>query len=296
MTGILIVAKAGGMTSHDVVDSIRAVSRISRVGHAGTLDPNATGVLVMMVGKATKISRFLMGLEKEYDFTIQLGRETDTLDGWGTTLRESEVKGIGREQILAAAARFTGRYRQTAPSVSALKHKGVRLYKLARQGKPVPEKTRMVTVSALEVTGVDLPLVKLRTVCSTGTYVRSLARDIGRHLGCGACVTSLRRLRVGPFKIEEAVRLSDLVEGRIRLEGALMSVRDALEHLPRVRLKGASARDLRKGRQPLAEDILETDLDFDGQYVALEDEGGTIVAVARRPEEPGRAPFVELVL
>jgi len=299
MNGIIVVDKPDGMTSHDVVDSIRRIVRDRRVGHAGTLDPHATGILIMLLGKATKVSRFLMGLEKEYVFTIQLGLETDTLDRWGKTLSTRSADGVSRSDILDAASHFVGEYEQAAPSVSALKHKGVRLYELARRGEPVPVKTRPVRISTLEVTEVTHPFVTLRTVCSSGTYVRSLARDMGRLLGCGASVSSLRRLRVGDFGIEGAVRLEDLEHASQDPEGVrevLLSIEEGLAHLPRIRIGPDAARALRAGGQTPEDGIPASELDFEGDYVAITDDAGKIIAIARRSDKPGRRLRTERIL
>jgi tRNA pseudouridine55 synthase len=299
MNGILIVDKPGGMTSHDVVDSIRRIIRDRRVGHAGTLDPHATGILIMLLGRATKVSRFMMGLEKEYVFTMELGLETDTLDRWGKTVGTGSADGVSRSDILEAASQFVGEFEQAAPSVSALKHKGVRLYELARRGEPVPVKTRPVRVSTFEVIEVDHPLVTVRTVCSSGTYVRSLARDMGRLLGCGASVSSLRRLRVGDFGIEVSVRLEDLEHASGGPEGVrevLLSIEEGLVHLPKIRIGPDAVRALRAGGQTPEDGISASELDFEGDYVAITDDGGRIIAIAGRSDKPGRHLRTERIL
>jgi len=296
MNGIIVVDKPGGMTSHDVVDSVRRIVTGTRVGHAGTLDPNATGILIILLGKATKVSRFLMGLEKEYIFTIELGVETDTLDRWGKTVRTESADGVSRSDILDAASRFRGEHEQVAPSVSALKHKGVRLYELARRGEPVPVKTRPVTISAFEVMDVTHPFVTIRAVCSSGTYVRSLARDMGQALGCGASVFCLRRLRVGGFALEGAVSLDSLAAGPAGLGEALLSIEDGLGHMPRIHIGPDAVRVLRAGGQTPEDGISASELDFEGDYVAITDDAGRIVAIARRSDEPGRSLRTERIL
>jgi tRNA pseudouridine55 synthase len=285
MDGILLVDKPSGMTSHDVVLRLRSLLPGARVGHSGTLDPNATGLLIGLVGRATKISRFLMGLEKEYQFTIELGLETDTHDAWGQVVSTGSILGIDDERILDAASRFRGRYQQIAPSVSAIKHRGTPLYKLAREGQVTPIKTRVVEIREFQVTAISLPQVSIRVVCSSGTYVRSLARDMGRHLGCGAAVSSLRRIRIGAFGVEEATALDDLVEGRSTPGEVMLSIEESLKHLPRIGLKADSVPGIRAGRQPMAADFETADLDFKGDYVALTDQAGIIIGIAVRSEE-----------
>ena len=289
MNGTLLIDKPDGMTSHDVVEAVRGLAHGVKVGHAGTLDPNATGLLIMLLGRATKVSRFLMGLNKEYVFTVQLGIETDTLDRWGETVQRRSADGIGECDILAAASRFRGRYQQIAPSVSALKHKGVPLYRMARRGDPIPIKTRLVFIRTFEVMDVFGPYVTIRVVCSSGTYVRSLARDMGRYLGCGASVFCLRRVRIGAFGLQEAAGLKDIVSGRMRINDRILSMEDSLKHMPRVCLKATSVQRVRQGAQPVAEDLLDSNLWFEGDYVALADETGNIFGIARRSD---RGPWV----
>jgi tRNA pseudouridine55 synthase len=286
MDGILIIDKPPGMTSHDVVLALRRLVAGDRLGHAGTLDPNATGVLIGLVGKATKVSRFLMGLDKEYVFTVRLGVETDTLDVWGKVTSEGPTDGMGADQILDAAARFRGKYQQIAPSLSAIKHRGTPLYKLARRGVATPIKTRVVEIKSFEVTEIAMPYVTIRTWCSSGTYVRSLARDMGRHLGCGAAVSSLRRVRIGAFGLEDATPLVDLVEGRVKPGEIMLTIEEALAHLPRVGLKQSSIAGIRAGRQPSAADLSGADAGG-SPYVALTDDSGTVIGIAARSLNSG---------
>jgi tRNA pseudouridine55 synthase len=296
MNGVLNIDKPGGMTSHDVVEQVRGLVRSAKVGHAGTLDPNATGVLIVLVGKATKVSRFLMGLDKEYVFTIQLGVETDTLDRWGEVVSTSSTDGVRSREIMEVASRFRGRYQQIAPSVSALKHRGVPLYKLARRGEPTPVKTRVVMIRDFEVLDINHPHVTIRVVCSSGTYVRSLARDMGKRLGCGASVFSLRRTRIGSFGLDEAVALADLTAKPSCLESVILTVEEGLRHLPQIPLKAESVERIRTGGQPTAGDFHEPDLDFDGDFVALTDENGTIVGIAKRSGRQGSMLKTERIL
>jgi tRNA pseudouridine55 synthase len=284
MDGILIIDKPGGMTSHDVVIALRRLVPGSRVGHAGTLDPNATGVLVGLVGRATKVSRFLMSLDKEYVFTLELGVETDTLDRWGTVIHRESTDGVTAERVLDAAARFRGRYQQIAPSLSAIKHQGTPLYKLARRGLATPLKTRVVEIRSFEVTDISLPCVSVRLACSSGTYVRSLARDMGRHLGCGASVSSLRRTRIGDFRLDEATPLADLVEGRTGLEEVMLSIERGLRHLPRIGLRETSVAGIRAGRQPSRADFVPCEDDRSGTYFALTDQTGAVIGIAIRSD------------
>lgn len=284
------------MTSHDTVEAVRGLLGKVRVGHAGTLDPHATGILVLLLGKATKVSRLMMGLEKEYVFTIRLGVETDTLDRWGKPVKVVDTPRKGEAEIAEAASRLTGRYEQTAPAVSALKHKGVRLYKLARRGDPVPRKVRTVEIKEFEVLDVDHPLVTARVVCSSGTYVRSLARDTAYLVGSVGSVFCLRRTRVGRFGESEAVSLDSVLASPDDLAAALVPLKEALSHLPRVRMRKEAVEGLKLGRQPRPEDLGVPDRIRAGDFVILTDPGGEPVAIARRVDGPGGPLATERVL
>ena len=286
MDGIIILDKPPQMTSHDVVAAIRSLVRGVKVGHAGTLDPNATGVLIVLLGKATKISRFLMGLEKEYVFTMNLGVETDTLDRWGEVVKTVDRPEIGDEAIIEAATGLVGRLDQIAPSVSAVKHDGVPLYKLARQGREVPQKVRKVEIKRLEILDIDYPLVTARVVCSSGTYVRSLARDVGHALGTVASVFCLRRTRVGDFSIEDAVPFDDILTGDRNIGAVMVPLRRSLGHLPHLTLRPECVDGLRHGRQPRPEDLYASEEAFNGQYALLVDPDGEPVAIATRADGP----------
>jgi tRNA pseudouridine55 synthase len=206
MDGILIVDKPRGMTSHDVVDFIRRRFRIKKVGHAGTLDPLATGVLVVLVGRATKLSSILMSDDKEYEVVMTLGRRTDTGDADGKVIYEHPgCGGITREMIEASLKKFTGEIMQVPPMMSAIKHKGKKLYELARQGIEVERPSRQIHVKELALLDYAPPDAMLRIRCSKGTYVRVLCDDVGLLLGCGAYVSNIRRTCSGDFRIKDAI-------------------------------------------------------------------------------------------
>ncbi|MBF0618992.1 MAG: tRNA pseudouridine(55) synthase TruB [Candidatus Omnitrophica bacterium] len=216
MEGIIIVDKPSGMTSHDVVARVRRVLGTKRVGHAGTLDPLATGVLVILVGKATKLFDKFVGFDKAYSATMLLGIRTHSADIQGEVISERPCGDITREAVETAFLKFVGDIEQIPPMVSAVKHKGERLYKLARKGINVEREARKVRVDALNLTEFAHPHVKFFLACSKGTYVRQVAEDVGEVLGCGACITEIRRTKVGPFGIDSAVKLEDLHEGHLR--------------------------------------------------------------------------------
>ena len=209
--GILVVDKEKGMTSHDVVDAVRRKFAIKKVGHAGTLDPNATGVLVILLGKATKLSDKYSGEGKEYEAVLKLGEKTDSADCEGNLIEKKEVSS-SEEEIADAMAAFLGETEQVPPMVSAKKVDGKRLYKLARKGVNVERKPRKIVITKIDILNIDLPFVRFRVACSKGTYIRQLAEDIGEKLGCGAHLTELRRVKSGDFSIDEAVSFSKLMK------------------------------------------------------------------------------------
>ena len=212
LDGVLLIDKAPGMTSHDVVAITRRVLNTKKVGHCGTLDPLATGLLIVVIGKGTKIQDLLMAEDKEYVGTMRLGEVTDSQDADGQ-VETREVPALTREQIEAAFAQFKGDFYQTPPMVSAIKKEGVPLYKLARQGKTVEREPRFVHVFGYDVKDVRLPDIEFRVLCSKGFYVRTYAHDIGNVLGCGAHLRSLRRTKSGRFTLEHAVTVDQLKNG-----------------------------------------------------------------------------------
>ena len=210
MEGILNIDKPQWLSSHDVVAQVRRICGTRRVGHAGTLDPLATGVLLVCVGRATRLVEYLMGQQKVYTATVRLGQTTDTYDAEGTVTAERPFAHITAADIQHALERFRGPIEQIPPIYSALKVDGQPMYKLARAGKTVARKPRSVTIYELALLDWTPPHLQLHVVCSTGTYIRSLAHDIGELLGCGGHVTALRRTAVGAFSLADAVTLETL--------------------------------------------------------------------------------------
>ena len=213
LEGIVIVNKPTGMTSHDVVSCVRRKLHMRRVGHAGTLDPLATGVLVMLIGKATKLFKKFEAFDKAYKATLILGMKTTTADIEGKILEQRPYGTYSRTNIESVLQNFVGDIEQVPPMVSAVKVNGKRLYQLARKGIEVRREPRHITIRQLSLLAFDLPRVTFYLECSKGTYVRKLAEDIGDHLGCGACISEIQRTKVGPFHIEDAVDL-DAVDAR----------------------------------------------------------------------------------
>lgn len=208
--GVLLVDKAPGMTSHDVVAITRRVLNTRKVGHCGTLDPLATGLLIITIGRGTKIQDLLMSEDKEYIGTIRLGQATSSQDADGEVTEERPVPDLSRTQIEEAFGKFQGDFYQTPPMVSAIKKDGVPLYKLARQGKTVEREPRFVHIYNHEILGIALPKIEFRVVCSKGFYVRTYAHDIGQLLGCGGHLQALRRTASGKFRVEGTLTVDEL--------------------------------------------------------------------------------------
>jgi tRNA pseudouridine55 synthase len=209
--GILLVDKPAGPTSHDIVDRVRRHFRIEKVGHGGTLDPMATGLLVLLLGRGTKLSNVVMGSDKVYEGTLHLGVATDTEDVDGEILAEADASGVTREQLEAEMKKLTGDIMQTPPMVSAIKKNGVPLYKLARKGQTVEREPRLIHVYEFVLLDFAPPQARFRLRCTKGTYVRTICADIGRALGCGAHLRELRRTQSGSLKVDAALPLAALL-------------------------------------------------------------------------------------
>lgn len=208
--GLLLIDKPTGMTSHDMVDGVRRMFRFAKVGHGGTLDPLATGLLVLLIGKATRLFDIVMGGDKTYEGVMRLGVETDTEDRDGQITAQKDASGVTVDQLTASMAARKGDLMQTPPMVSAIKRDGVPLYKLARSGKTVEREPRLIHVYDFQLLGFTPPDARFRLTCTKGTYVRTLCADIGRELGCGACLDELRRTASGPHTVDQAISLETL--------------------------------------------------------------------------------------
>ena len=209
--GVLLVDKPSGPTSHDIVHKIRRTFHIEKVGHGGTLDPNATGLLIVLLGKGTKLSDQLMGGDKAYTGVMRLGRTTASQDCDGETLEEKHWEHVTRGQVEARMAEWTGDLFQTPPMVSAIKVEGVPLYKMARKGQEIERKPRFIHIYRFAVTEWAPPLVTFDVLCTKGTYVRTLAHDVGQALGCGACLDALRRTQSGGFNVNDALPFDEVL-------------------------------------------------------------------------------------
>ncbi len=281
MDGILNLNKPRGLTSHDVVDRVRMVAGQRRVGHAGTLDPMATGVLLICLGRATRLAEYLMASPKTYRARVRLGITTDTGDAGGTALEEQPVE-VGREAVEQALERFRGPILQVPPMYSALRSGGKRLYELAREGKVVERRPRPVEVYRIELVEWAPPELVLELDCSPGTYVRALARDLGEALGCGGHLSGLVRLASGDFRLEEAVRLEELT--RERLPSLLLPLDTALRRWPALYLDEAAAQTVRSGR-PVAAWLLEPEGDVSSLARAYGPDGAFLAVMEYRPDQ-----------
>ncbi len=248
MNGILNIYKERGFTSHDVVAKLRGILKMKKIGHTGTLDPDACGVLPVCLGQATKVCGMLTDQKKTYEAVLLLGRTTDTQDVSGQTLAERPVT-VGEEEIRETAQRFLGEQMQLPPMYSAIKVGGKRLYELAREGKTVERTPRPVFFYEIEILSIELPRVRLRVTCSKGTYIRTLCHDMGEALGCGGCMEELLRTQVGPFRIEESRKLSQIEElaAAGRVEEAIWPVDRLFAAFPAASIQSPFARYMYNG-------------------------------------------------
>jgi tRNA pseudouridine55 synthase len=249
--GILLINKPAKITSHDVVVQIRRLFRTKKVGHAGALDPFATGLLILCLDEATRIVDYLVNRDKEYVTVMKLGESTDTQDCTGRVLEKREVPAFSNEDIADVFARFVGDLSQIPPMFSARKVQGKRLYEFAREGQTVARTARSVRIETLEILEVRLPFIRFRVVCSKGTYIRTLAHDIGALLGCGAYLSALERTRIGQFFLKDAVALEQLAHivqysDKTRV---LIPLDAALAFLPAIEVSEAASRLLVHGTQ-----------------------------------------------
>jgi len=279
---ILVIDKPRGLTSHDVVARVRRITRVQKVGHAGTLDPAATGVLVVLVGKATRLAQFFVELEKCYRGRVVLGVTTDTQDSVGKVESTADPSGVTRLQIEEAFAAFEGRTEQIPPMVSALKRDGTPLYVLARRGEVVERAPRPITITDLKILSVEMPEVEFEMTCSRGTYVRTVAADIGERLGCGAHLGRLVRTAVGPFHVDDATSLDDLAGALADTEGTGYSMYDALSFMPEVHVTEREEEALSTGGMIGIDP--ERLGDHVGNFVRLSADGSELVAVGKRVE------------
>lgn len=289
--GVLNVRKEAGWTSHDVVARIRRTLRGIKLGHAGTLDPAATGVLPLLVGRGTRIAEYLLEWDKTYLAGLRLGETTDTQDATGTVLRRLPIESLTEARIREVVAGFEGRIQQVPPMYSAVKVGGVPLYKAARAGREVSRKAREVTVFRLEIADIQIPEVTLRVACSKGTYVRTLCADIGDKLGVGGHMATLIRERVGPLTVEQALTV-DEVESRLEqgtLAASMLTLDEALVGLPGCTVGAETARRVLHGMPVSGSDVLAWDglpsvfPEGANRAIRIKDGSGRLLAIGTMP-------------
>lgn len=236
MDGVIVIRKEKGFTSHDVVAKLRGILHMKKIGHTGTLDPDAEGVLPVALGKATRLVDMITDKEKTYEAVMRLGVVTDTQDMSGTVLSQTTERSVTEEELCTVVSSFVGDYMQVPPMYSALKVNGKKLYELAREGKTVERKPRPVHFYEIEILDISFPLVRFRVTCSKGTYIRTLCHDIGEKLGCGAAMESLLRTKVGRFTLDDAITLAQTEEAvqKGTIESKILGIEEILAEYPRV--------------------------------------------------------------
>ena len=285
--GIILIDKDAGRTSFDVVKVVRRILKVKKVGHAGTLDPFATGLLVILLGQGTKLFPYLMAGKKIYRATLRLGVETETHDPTGRIVRIKPVPKLEHGYIKEKASKFIGEIEQTPPIFSAVKYRGERAYEFARKGIKIEMEKRQVRIYDLKVTSLNLPDVTILITCASGTYVRSLASDLGEILGTGAHLKSLRRLASGPFRVKDALDSKnfptpgshDLFRDRI------IPLKEALPDMEETQIDTNMAEKIRHGYQPVYNEVLPSGNSYEG-YMKLA-KGKDLVAIANVRHLPG---------
>ncbi len=279
--GVVNINKEKGYTSHDVVAKLRGIVGQKKIGHTGTLDPDATGVLPVCLGKATKLCDMLTDKSKTYETVMLLGKTTDTQDISGTVLSEASISDIDETMVTKCIGEFVGDYLQMPPMYSALKVNGKKLYELARQGIEVERKKRPVVIHEIHILKIDLPRVRMEVSCSKGTYIRTLCYDIGQKLGCGACMEELTRTRVGRFELADSFTLRQVEEMKEsgRLEEIIVPIDAMFSEYEAVTIKKEFATFAYNGNLFMPKHICEKITLTDGKQVRVYDEEGTFIAI-----------------
>ena len=285
--GIINVYKEKGFTSHDVVAKLRGIVGQKKIGHTGTLDPDATGVLPVCLGKATKLCDLLTDKNKTYEAVLLLGKTTDTQDITGEVLEEKSTEALTEEKVREAIEGFIGDYEQIPPMYSALKVNGKKLYELAREGKVIERKARPVKILDIQILEIDLPKVRMEVSCSKGTYIRTLCHDIGEKLGCGGCMESLMRTRVSTFRIEDAKTLDEIetLKQEGKLAELLVPIDVMFPSYPKITVKD-DWKAFAKNGNPLDLKMLKEACGLDEEtQVRLYDESGKFIAIYQWKEK-----------
>jgi tRNA pseudouridine55 synthase len=281
MDGVLIVNKAPDMSSAEVVAAVKRLLLARKVGHAGTLDPFATGVLVCCINRATRLARFFLDGRKTYQAVCHLGIETDTQDATGSVVATSDPVAVTGQQIDTVCRQFEGEYWQSPPRYSALKHHGIPLYRYARQGEPVQKPPRRVYIDSIRLQSVRLPLVQFEVACSAGTYIRTLCHDMGKALGCGGHLKALVRLESSGFRLQEAISLFRLKQASEagRAAEQIVSMESALRSMPAFVANKALTANIKHGRVVTKNEILPSGENNREGLVKVVDEHRHLIAV-----------------
>jgi tRNA pseudouridine55 synthase len=287
MNAVICLDKEKGITSHDAVFRVRRLLRIRKAGHAGTLDPMATGLLLVCLNEATKVVNLLTDCDKEYAVTMKLGESTDTYDAEGSIVEQRSTDGVSEAAIRNCIDDMRGTISQLPPMYSAIKMNGEPLYRLARQGITVERTPRTVSIAELDIEDITLPYVRMRVSCSKGTYIRSLCHDIGEQLAVGAHMTALCRTRIGPFRLEESVQLDALTSSG----AGILSLDQALSQLPEAVFCGARLTRILHGNPVAASDVVLSNSSAEG-LIRLKDDAGNLLGIGRLAE--GKITVVRL--
>ena len=296
--GVLIVKKEAGWTSHDVVAKVRGLLGGVKVGHAGTLDPAATGVLPVLVGRATRVAEYLVDWDKEYRAVLRLGETTDTQDATGTVLAQFDPSGVRDRAIHDVVARFRGSQQQLPPMYSAVKVGGQPLYKAARAGRTIERQERAIVIHALDILAIDGRDVTVSVVCSKGTYIRTLCADIGQALGVGGHLLALERRRVGPLSIDQALTV-DQIAAQVAigtLRDHLITLDQTLDHLPSLVVTDEQAQRVLHGGAVFPLGVGQLPSSSEPVSVRLKDEGGRLLAIGTYDARTAGAIKVQKVL
>ena len=279
--GVINIHKEKGYTSHDVVAKLRGIVGQKKIGHTGTLDPDATGVLPVCLGKATKLCDMLTDKNKTYENVMLLGKVTDTQDISGTVLSEGAIDALDDESVKDVILSFVGDYMQVPPMYSALKVNGKKLYELAREGIEVERKARPVTILEIQIKEINLPRVRMEVSCSKGTYIRTLCHDIGEKLGCGACMEELIRTRVSRFKLEDSLTLSQVQELKEAgdLDKILVPIDEMFSDYEAITLKDEFMSFVYNGNTFLPKHVKQHIELVDGKMVRVYDDKGDFIAI-----------------
>ena len=296
--GVLNINKEKGFTSHDVVAKLRGIVGQKKIGHTGTLDPDATGVLPVCLGKATKLCDMLTDKSKTYETVLLLGKTTDTQDISGEILSEGSLDEIDNDAVIKCIGEFVGDYMQVPPMYSALKVNGKKLYELARQGIEVERKARPVVIHEIKIIDVDLPRVRMEVFCSKGTYIRTLCHDIGQKLGCGACMEELIRTKVSRFELADSFMLQQVADMKEagRLDEILVPIDAMFSDYEAVTLKKEFAAFAYNGNMFMPKHICERITLTDGKQVRVYDEDGTFIAIYAFCKEKWMFQIVKMFL